>query len=267
MAQKRMFTMKIVDSDAFLDMPLSTQCLYFHLNMRADDDGFIGNTKRIMRMIGASEDDLKILLAKRFIIMFEDNVVVIKHWWLHNTLIKDRYHETTYTDEKAQLFIKENKAYTLNQNEALKICNQSNTKMLTECIQEVNSDLGLNLDKGLDKDLNLNTNTKAELTPLILNDHTEWLPTKKEYDEYKQLYPNVDIDMQFKKMRGWLNGNPTKRKTKKGIARFVNNWLSNEQDKPKQFQPSQKQNFNNSNFDDKLDMVAMWQQGANSGNN
>ena len=73
--------------------------------------------------------------------------------------------------------------------------------------------------------------------------------------------------MQFKKMRGWLNGNPTKRKTKKGIARFVNNWLSNEQDKPKQFQPSQKQNFNNSNLDDKLDMVAMWQQGAKSGNN
>ena len=76
MAQKRMFTMKIVDSDAFLDMPLSSQCLYFHLNMRADDDGFVGNPKRIMRLIGANDDDLKILLAKRFLIIFEDNVVV-----------------------------------------------------------------------------------------------------------------------------------------------------------------------------------------------
>lgn len=162
MAQKRMFTMKIVDSDAFLDMPLSSQCLYFHLNMRADDDGFVGNTKRIMRMIGASEDDLKILLAKRFLILFEDNVVVIKHWWLHNTLVKDRYHETTYTDEKAQLFIKENKAYTLNQKEALKICNQNDNKMLTECIQDVNADLGLGLDKDLDKDINLNLDKKQK---------------------------------------------------------------------------------------------------------
>lgn len=114
MSQKRMFTMKIVDSDAFLEMPLSSQCLYFHLNMRADDDGFVGNPKKIMRMIQASEDDLKILLAKRFLLMFEDNIVVVKHWWMHNTLAKDRYSETTYIDDKAQLYIKENKAYTLN---------------------------------------------------------------------------------------------------------------------------------------------------------
>ena len=109
-----MFTMKIVDSDAFLEMPLSSQCLYFHLNMRADDDGFVGNPKKIMRMIQATEDDLKILLAKRFLIMFEDNVVVIKHWWMHNTLAKDRYNETAYTDDKALLVIKENKSYTMN---------------------------------------------------------------------------------------------------------------------------------------------------------
>ena len=108
-----MFTMKIVDSDAFLDMPLSTQCLYFHLNMRADDDGFVGNPKKIMRMVGASEDDMKILLAKRFLLIFEDNVIVIKHWWMHNTLSKDRYHKTVYTEDMALLQIKENKAYTL----------------------------------------------------------------------------------------------------------------------------------------------------------
>lgn len=108
-----MFTMKIVDSDAFLEMPLSSQCLYFHLNMRADDDGFVGNPKKIMRMIQAKEDDLKILLAKRFLIMFEDNVVVVKHWWMHNTLAKDRYNETSYIDDKSQLYVKENKAYTL----------------------------------------------------------------------------------------------------------------------------------------------------------
>ncbi len=112
MAQKRMFTMKIVDSDAFLDMPLSTQALYFHLNMRADDDGFVGNPKRIMRTIGCHEDDLKMLILKRFILTFEDGVIVIKHWRMHNCISQNRYHETQYTDEKSQLLLKENKSYS-----------------------------------------------------------------------------------------------------------------------------------------------------------
>ena len=112
MAEKRMFTQKIIDSDPFLDMPLSTQALYFHLNMRADDDGFINNPKRIQRTIGASEDDLKLLLAKRFVIGFENGVIVIKHWRMHNTLRKDRYNPTQYQEEMALLDVKDNNAYT-----------------------------------------------------------------------------------------------------------------------------------------------------------
>ena len=112
MAEKRMFTQKIIDSDPFLDMPLSTQALYFHLNMRADDDGFINNPKRIQRTIGASEDDLKLLLAKRFVIGFENGVIVIKHWRMHNTLRKDRYNPTQYQEEFALLEVKDNNAYT-----------------------------------------------------------------------------------------------------------------------------------------------------------
>lgn len=112
MAEKRMFTQKIVDSDAFLDMPLSTQALYFHLNMRADDDGFINNPKRIQRTIGASEDDLRLLIAKRFVICFENGVIVIKHWRMHNTLRKDRYNPTQYQEQLALLDVKDNNAYT-----------------------------------------------------------------------------------------------------------------------------------------------------------
>lgn len=112
MAERRMFTKKIIDSDAFLDMPLSTQALYFHLNMRADDDGFINSPKKIMRMIGASEDDLKVLITKRFILTFENGVVVVKHWRMHNLLRKDRYIETQYVEEKKMLILKENGAYT-----------------------------------------------------------------------------------------------------------------------------------------------------------
>ena len=112
MAERRMFAKTIIDSDAFIDMPLSTQALYFHLSMRADDDGFINNPKKIMRMIGASEDDYKVLCLKRFIIPFDSGIVVIKHWKIHNYIQKDRYKPTVYTEEKASLTSKDNGVYT-----------------------------------------------------------------------------------------------------------------------------------------------------------
>lgn len=113
MAERRMFAKTIIDSDAFIDMPLSTHALYFHLSMRADDDGFINNPKKIQRMVGASEDDLKLLIAKNFIIPFESGIVVIKHWKIHNYIRNDRYKPTMYQEEKELLEEKENKAYTL----------------------------------------------------------------------------------------------------------------------------------------------------------
>ena len=116
MPEKRMFTKKITESDAFLDMPLSAQCLYFHLNMNADDDGFVNNPKRIMRFIGANEDDMKLLIAKAFLLVFESGVVVIKHWRMHNTLQNDRYHPTDYQEEFKMLGLKDNKSYTWKQN-------------------------------------------------------------------------------------------------------------------------------------------------------
>ena len=107
-----MFAKTIIDSDAFIDMPLSTQALYFHLSMRGDDDGFINNPKKIQRMIGASDDDLKVLIMKRFIIPFESGIVVIKHWKIHNYIQKDRYKPTVYTEEKKLIDTKGNGAYT-----------------------------------------------------------------------------------------------------------------------------------------------------------
>jgi hypothetical protein len=112
MAERRMFAKTIIDSDSFLDMPHSTQLLYFHLAMRADDDGFINNPKKIQRMIGCADDDLKVLIAKNFIIPFESGIVVIKHWKIHNYIQKDRYKETVYQEEKAMLETKNNKVYT-----------------------------------------------------------------------------------------------------------------------------------------------------------
>ena len=113
MSERRMFAKTIIDSDAFLDMPLSTQALYFHLSMRADDDGFVNNPKKIQRLIGCSDDDVKLLIAKSFIIPFDSGVVVIKHWRINNYIQKDRYKETVYQEEKAMLSVKSNSAYTL----------------------------------------------------------------------------------------------------------------------------------------------------------
>lgn len=108
-----MFAKTIIDSDAFLDMPITSQLLYFHLSMRADDDGFINKPKTIMRMCGCKDDDIKLLVAKKFIIPFETGVVVIKHWKIHNYIRNDRYKETKYKEEKATLYYDENNAYTL----------------------------------------------------------------------------------------------------------------------------------------------------------
>lgn len=107
-----MFSKTIIDSDTFLDMPLSAQALYFHLSMRADDDGFINNPKKIQRMIGASDDDCRLLIMKQLIIAFESGVIVIKHWRLHNYIQKDRYKPTLYQNEKSTLELDESKAYT-----------------------------------------------------------------------------------------------------------------------------------------------------------
>ena len=124
MAERRMFTKRITESDAFLDMPSSTQMLYFHFSMNADDDGFVNNPKKIQKMCGASDDDFKLLIVKSFIILFDSGIIVIKHWKMHNYIQADRYRPTDYVEEKSMLGIKSNKAYTLDV-----------SKMDTECIQ------------------------------------------------------------------------------------------------------------------------------------
>ena len=109
-----MFAKTIVLSDAFLDMPMSARCLYMTLGMVADDDGFVNSPKSVMRQCGASDDDLSVLLLKKFVLGFEDGVLVIKHWRINNYLRNDRYTETNYLEDKAKLSIDENGAYSRN---------------------------------------------------------------------------------------------------------------------------------------------------------
>lgn len=137
MAKKRMISLQIVDSDDFLEMPLSAQALYLHLLFRADDEGFTNGVKKIMRMIGCREDDLKILIVKRFVLTFNSGVVVIKHWLIHNNIRTDRIIPTVHIEEKGQLILNEVNGYT------------EVDKQLSDKSQHSLS-IGLGLDIGLD---------------------------------------------------------------------------------------------------------------------
>ena len=155
-----MFSKKIIDSDAFMDMPLSTQALYFHLAMRADDDGFVNNPKKIQRMVGASDDDVKVLIGKRFLLCFESGVIVIKHWRMHNYIQKDRYKPTDYIEERSMLDVKENGSYT-------------------ECIQDVYSlDTQVRLEEGKES---LGEGNLGDIEPPPK-------PTKHKYGFYKNVF-------------------------------------------------------------------------------
>lgn len=134
MAERRMFAKTLIDSDFFLELPLSAQALYFHLAMRADDDGFINNPKKIQRMIGATDGDCKMLIFKRLLLCFDTGVIVIRHWRIHNYIQKDRYRETIYLDEKNTLALDESNAYTeiKNVSDLDTGCIQSVSKMDTQ---------------------------------------------------------------------------------------------------------------------------------------
>ena len=245
MANKRMFTMKIVDSDAFLDMPLSTQCLYFHLNMRADDDGFVGNPKKVMRIVGASDDDLKLLIAKKFVLTFENGVIVIKHWRMHNTLSKQRYQETVYKDEKSMLLLKDNKSYSLtsgkpiDDSHLIEMFDGNRTEKETENIWrtfgeqmetpdiEVVVEEGIGLDKDLDRDIESRSieNPDAPFINLPLQGGKFYTVTYGYLDEMKAIYPGLDIEQCIRNMLGWLKAKPDRLKTQRGIKSFINNWL------------------------------------------
>ena len=197
MAERRMFAKTIIDSDAFLEMPLSTQALYFHLSMRADDDGFLNNAKKVMRMIGANQNDLDLLLVKNFVIKFEDGICVIKHWRIHNYIQTDRYHETMYKDNKNLLNIDENKAYTL-KNTGKKLEGNRVIEVIepmdTECIQDVSKmDTQVRLELGKDsigKDsIEKKKEKKKKTSSLdeIINDYTSNLDLKETLQDFLKM--------------------------------------------------------------------------------
>ena len=168
MAERRMFAKTIVTSDAFLDMPASTRCLYFLLGMVADDDGFVNNPKSIMRQAGATTDDMNLLIAKRFLLTFQSGVVVIKHWCIHNTIQKDRYKETKYLEEKSTLILDGNKAYT-----------EAVSDVYPECIQDVSR---------MEPQVRLGKDSLGEVSVgEVIEEAAPPKPTRHKYGQYKNV--------------------------------------------------------------------------------
>ena len=231
MADKRMFSLKIVDSDLFLDMPLSSQCLYFHLSMRADDDGFVNNPKKIIKIIGANEDDLKILIAKGFVIVFDQGIIVITHWKINNFIRKDRYKPTMYIEQKQQLYQTENGVYI------------SEEKVGCHLVNQRLSSGQPSIDKGrLDK-VSIDKGREGEIdkksTPIF---YVEFKNVRLSKEEYKKLNEklNSHTDIMINKLSRYME---SRGKTYQNHYATILNWYEEDKDKLRQKGLNKKMNY------------------------
>lgn len=201
-----MYTKKITDSDAFIELSSAAQALYFHLNQAADDDGFNNQIQNAMFKAHASTDDLKILMAKNFIIRFESGVIVIKHWRMHNTLRQDRYHTTNYQKEFALLGIKDNGAYTLKDVDAKWL--PSGCQMVTSGKDSIGKD-------SIDKSIYIEGGKSTRFTPPTLEEVTDYCTERGN---------NVDAErfINFYSSKGWMVGKNKMKDWKAAVRSWEN---------------------------------------------
>lgn len=201
MAERRMFAKTIIDSDAFLDMPTSARLLYYDLSMRADDDGFINSPKKIIRMTGASDDDLKILIVKKFVIPFENGIVVIKHWLIHNYIRKDTYNETPYKEQKAMLIVDENKSYKLLNDNSQQFVDEPSTQVRLgkDSIgkDSLDNNIPASEDKSSSASVKASKHKYGEYQNVLLKDE-ELQKLKEKYQNWEELIRYLDEYIEMK---------------------------------------------------------------------
>lgn len=200
MAQKRMFDKSITNDDNFLEMPVSSQVLYFHLSMNADDDGFVNNWKSIMRMTGTKDDDLKVLVAKQYLIPFDSGVIVIRHWRINNYLRNDRYKETQFKAELRELSLGENEEYNLQNSVGIPVVYPDKNRI----------------------DKNRIDNKQNRFVPPTLEEVANYCKERN-----NNIEPEAFID--FYESKGWMVG---KNKMKDWKA-CIRNWERSHKDSPK----------------------------------
>ena len=233
MAERRMFSKAIIDSDTFLDMPMSSQVLYFHLSMNADDDGFVGNPRKITRMVGCSQDDMDALISKNYIVIFDSGIVAIRHWRMHNYIQKDRYKPTIYREEKALLCGEDDKG------------SKSDNTMDTPCIQDLSAlDTQVSIGKSsIDKISSDKASSDKASSDKVSSDEVNESkresqnyftpPTLKEiYDYCNERNNNVSPEKFFDyyTANGWMMG----RSKMSDWKAAVRNWENKEYSRPSQ---------------------------------
>ncbi len=222
MAERRMFAKTIIDSDAFLDMPITSRLLYYDLGMRADDDGFVNSPKKIMRMIGSSMDDMNVLIAKKFVIPFENGVVVIKHWKINNYIQSDRYNATKYTEQKALLSVDEKGIY-----------HREPPMMDTQCIHDVyNMDTQVRLGKD---SIDNNNIYIAQKSPDNDTNEKRFLEFWEAYGKKigkknaKRVFSKINPDEElFKTIMNGIDKYHKSRKWREGYRKDASTWLNGE---------------------------------------
>ena len=221
MAERRMFAKSIINSGRFLRMPPTSRLLYYDLGMAADDDGIV-EAFAILRSTGATEDDLRVLAAKGFVTVLNgDLVTYITDWNRNNLIKKDRYHPSIYKE----LLVKIEDGTQLEPK-----WNHCGTQMEPE-VRLGKDSIGKIEDTIVSSCAEPEAGSTPPVVELPLNDGSEYGVTEKQCREWAELYPSVDVPQQLRNMRGWLLSNKERRKTKRGINRFITNWLSREQDR------------------------------------
>ena len=224
MAERRMLTKKVTDDDNFMSLSSSAQALYLHLSMSADDDGFCNQVSISMFKAHASVQDLQALLEKRYIYQFENGVIVIKHWRLANALRKDRYTPTIFQEELSKLDVKDTGEYAW-----LPDGCQMVAKRLPQDRLGKNS-IGKNNNNNISAEPDKQTHALSGIK-LSLVDGTEFDVPLSDIEAWTKAYPAVNVEGELFRMNAWLISNPTKKKTRRGIRKFINSWLGNTQDR------------------------------------
>ena len=236
MADKRMMSKSVSDTDVFLDMPTSTQCLYFQLLLRADDDGFLKNAKTIMRTVGASQDDMKLLIAKQYLILFDSGTIVIKHWRIHNYIKKDRY-KPTDCEETRLIDVNDKGEYILLE----PTCIQNGTTTEPTCIQngtpgKVRLEIELGKSKGsvnkkIKKESALSADVKRQKLFASYQEKIKPISGSVEGDRLSSLLDDYGLDLCLKAIdRAVLR----KRRSLRYISGILRSWQKDGYDEPKE---------------------------------
>lgn len=247
MATRRMFSLDVVNTDAFLDLPVTAQALYFHLGMRADDDGFVGSPVRIMRSIGGEMDDLENLVNKGYIIRFDSGVIAITHWKWNNQIRKDRYNPTMHTLEKSLIVEDEAKKYLLVSKLATVWQPHGNRMETQNRIEKDNLDEeSIEVEGKGERGKGEGGEPSRSAAPPPINNHILPFPENQkimiplvdgfyhvpaeQIEAWSQEYPSVDLRKELSEMAAWLTDNPEQKTDLAFIYAYINDWLANAND-------------------------------------